>query len=644
MKEPGWRISLFLFLSIPFYLHAQTAGPSAKPAISRPPAQTVRILANHVGYELSKAKRAVIEADQKLSIDSFQLVDASTGQTVYRGSVQYAGPVMKWKNWQFWDIDFTAFATQGTYRLQVTLPQGAVTSYPFIIGKNVLEKTTLSDVVYYFKGQRSAGLLDKADRHLYLPAAAPSASTASPTSAAPSGAPDTLDLHGGWYDATGDYGKHLSHLSFSNYFNPQQIPFTVWSLLKTDKLLRERPGTDFRQFRRRILDEALYGADYLVRVQAKNGSFYRSVVAPGPGKLADDRRIGAEEKSYRIKATKDQSLAAIKVNMDWRSYQVSYRSGGGMAIAALALASTDSICGDYTQADYLKAAENAFAFLEAQNTEMDNDGKENILDDYCALAAATELYKATNKTIYGQAAGKRAEKLLARLTTWRQYQHYWRADDKDRPFFHPADAGLPLVSLINYYPVAPASMQQRIKQAVRTSMEYELSITHEVTNPFGYSRQLVQDTSGNRHSAFFFPHGSDASPWWQGENARLGSIAAAARLASTLFPEDKPFRDTLEGFALDQLNWVLGLNPYDASMLQGTGHNNPVYGFFGTFEYTNAPGGIVNGITSGLEDENDIDFNLSYAVTGKDSDWRWAEQWLPHDSWYMLAVASGDEK
>ena len=92
-------------------------------------------------------------------------------------------------------------------------------------------------------------------------------------------------------------------------------------------------------------------------------------------------------------------------------------------------------------------------------------------------------------------------------------------------------------------------------------------------------------------------------------------------------------------FALDQLNWVLGCNPYDASMLQGTGRNNPAYSFFGTFEYTNAPGGIVNGITSGLDNENDIEFNLSYAKTGKDYDWRWAEQWLPHTAWYLLAVA-----
>ncbi len=274
---------------------------------------------------------------------------------------------------------------------------------------------------------------------------------------------------------------------------------------------------------------------------------------------------------------------------------------------------------------------------------MTNDGKENILDDYCALSAATELYKATGKEIYKEYADKRAGQLLNRFSSWGKYNGYWHADDKDRPFFHPSDAGMPVISLINYYPLASEATQQLIKASVKKSFRFEFSVTHEVNNPFGYSRQLTEDTAGKRRTTFFFPHGSEASPWWQGENARLGSIATAARLSAQLFRDDKKFADSLESFALDQLNWILGLNPYDACMMQGKGHNNPQYGFFGTFEYTNAPGGIVNGITSGLNDENDIDFNLSYAMTGKDNDWRWAEQWLPHAAWFMLAVAV-DEK
>jgi hypothetical protein len=586
-------------------------------------AQSVKIVTNHVGYEDNKAKHAVIVTDHQLNIKSFTLINAITGKHAYTGKPIFSGPVDKWKNWQFWTIDFSAFTINGTYKLQIVSPEGTVSSYPFLIGKNVLEQATVSNVTYYFKGQRSSGLLNKADHHLVL---------AGKTT-------DTMDVHGGWYDATGDYGKHLSHLSFSNYFNPQQIGLTDWSLFKTYELLSNRPGTDFRQINRRILDEAMYGADYLVRVQAKDGSFYRSVAAPGPGKLPKDRVIQANEGSYRIKQTKDAVFNKNAENKDWRSYQVSYRAGGGMAIAALAMASVYPTSGDFSNADYLSAAEKAFAFLEKENPKMDYDGTENIVDDYCALSAATELYKVTHKDIYKAAAEKRTNNLMSRLVTWRNYKNYWRANDKDRPFFHPADAGLPLVSLIGYYPYATAEMQAQIKKTVKQSMDFELAITDEVNNPFGYSRQLVQDTLGNRHSSFFFPHGSDAAPWWQGEDARLASMAAAARMAAGLFNDDKPYLARLETFALDQLNWILGLNPFDACMLQGTGHNNPEYGFFGTFEYSNAPGGIVNGITSGLNNENDIDFNVPYITTGKDYDWRWAEQWLPHTSWYLFAVS-----
>ncbi|GAB3497876.1 glycoside hydrolase family 9 protein [Spirosoma knui] len=592
-------------------------------------AQDVNVLTNQVGYEPAKAKRAMVMADRQVSIPTFQLINTGTGKVVYSGKPVFNGPVSKWKNWLFWTVDFSAYTTEGTYQVQITTSGKNVSSYPFVIGRNVLEQYTLSDVIYYFKGQRSSGLLDKADQKLVL------AGKAS----------DTLDVHGGWYDATGDYGKHLSHLTFSSYFNPQQITLTAYSLLKSYAQLTKRKGADFRQFNRRLLDEAMYGADYLVRVHAKDGSFYRSVKAPGPGKLAKDRVIQAEDKAYRIKQSKDQTLATTADETNWRRYQVSYRSGGGMAIAALAMAATyaPDQTGDFGPADYRRAAERAFAFLEKENLAMTNDGKENIVDDYCALTAATELYRATQQDTYRKAADKRAQNVLNRLASWKTYRNYWRADDQDRPFFHPSDAGLPVTSLMEYYPLASADRQKAIKQAIRQSMTYELAVTQEVKNPFGYSRQLVQDTLGNRRTTFFFPHGSEASPWWQGENARIASMATAARLSAPLFSDDKAFQAKLEDFALNQLNWILGLNPYDACMLQGSGHNNPSYGFFGTFEYTNAPGGIVNGVTSGINDEDDIDFNLSYKMTGKDADWRWAEQWLPHAAWYLMALAVNNE-
>ena len=114
--------------------------------------------------------------------------------------------------------------------------------------------------------------------------------------------------------------------------------------------------------------------------------------------------------------------------------------------------------------------------------------------------------------------------------------------------------------------------------------------------------------------------------------------APRARRSSPTTPPSPP---ACARYAQDQLDWILGRNPFDASLLEGAGHNNPEYRFFGSYEYTNAPGGIVNGITAGFTDPQGIDFNLPHTVTGGDNDWRWGEQWLPHATWYLLAVGRG---
>jgi hypothetical protein len=449
-----------------------------------------------------------------------------------------------------------------------------------------------------------------------------------------------VDAHGGWYDATGDYGKHLSHLSFSTYFNPQQTPMTVWALVDTYERLEARGDRNFRQYRRRLADEAAWGADFLVRMRAPEGSFYRSVSAPGGEKRPADRVIARDHRAFALTASPEKRTEWPSVPAEGpAAYQTSFRAGGGVAIAALARAAAAQGLPGERKADYLKTAEEAWAYLAKNNAALTNDGKENILDDYCALLAATELHRATKKPAYAEAMDARATALVARLQP--APRAYWRADAGDRPFFHAVEAGLPVLALLRYAEVAGAPQKTAALDAVRRSLEWELAVTAEVANPFGYARQLVQTHTGVRDTRFFYPHDTDSAPWWQGENARLASLATAARLAIPHFAKDTAFVQRLKVYALDQLNWILGGNPFDVSMLRGTGRNNPEYLFFDSWEYTPAPGGISNGITGGFENDKGIDFHLPKSVTGGDNDWRWQEQWLPHDTWYMLAVAAG---
>lgn len=589
-------------------------------------AATPQILTNHLGYEISGAKQAVVLGHPGDTVLKCSLRTQPDGKEVFASDAKAVGPVQKWRDWYFWTIAFDSVTTEGQFYLECASSQGTIRSYPFAIQKQLLEQNTLSDVIYYFKEQRNSGQMAKADSHLAFQDGKKQG---------------TIDAHGGWYDATGDYGKHLSHLSFSTYFNPQQIPLADLNLFKSYDELHARHDQNFAQYERRLLDEGFWGADYLVRLKNPDGSFYRSVSAHGTPQNPEDRVIAGEMKAFGIFKTKEAGDTIVERADTERDYEVSYRSGGGIAIAALAKASTYPISGEFTSADYLKAAEDGFAFLEKNNLQYINDGKENIVDDYCALTAATELYKTTHKDIYKQAADRRAHSLMSRLISDGPRQNYWRADDGTRPFFHASDAGFPVVSLVWYSDIADPAAQKQVFETVRKSLTFELANTAEVSNPFGYAREYVQDKTGGRRTTFFFPHNSDAAPWWQGENARLASLATAARLAAPHYKDDPAFQRQLETYATNQLNWILGLNPFDSTMLNGVGRNNPRYMFFASYEFTNAPGGISNGITSGFKDESDIDYNLTYKQTGGDNDWRWGEQWIPHDAWYLLAVAAG---
>jgi hypothetical protein len=588
----------------------------------------IKVLVNQVGYDSASVKCAVIEAQKKLNITSFKLLNAKNGSEVYHGKVEYKGTVDHWKNWKLWTLNFTKFQKPGKYFLKVNTKNGFVRSYVFRIGKTILDRYTLSNVIYYFKSQRSSGLFNKADSHLRVP-----------------GTNKTVDVRGGWYDATGDYGIHFTQLSQTSYFNTQQVPLVEWSLLKSYEELKSRDNLEFSQYERRLIGGGMFGADFLYRMHIPGSSFYTSIDAPGAKKLAKNRHLAVIIPPSVYKSLKGVKHPAEnlskRVKTKLKPQIASFRAGGGMSIAALALAADLGISGEYSPKDYLSAAENAFNFLQKNDKKVTNNGKENIVDDYCALLAATELYKASHKQTYKKAAAKRADSLMNRLTTWKKYKNYWRANNKKRPFFSPSDAGLPVVSLWEYYEIADAATKKKILQTIKKSMKFELTITSQVNNPFGYARQLVQDTTGKRYSAFFFPHNTKTAPWWQGENARLASLATAARITALHFKQSDPkFSRQLENYAWNQLNWILGLNPFNVCMLDGSGHNNPQYDFQGTWQYTAAPGGIVNGITSAYhKNSGDIDFEIPYSVTGKDDQWRWEEQWLPHAAWYMLAVS-----
>lgn len=560
------------------------------------------LLTNHIGYERLGPKKAIIQTEQPhLSSYTAQLICATSEQTVATFAVEEQGKVANWHQGYFYLIDFSSFTDSGDYFLQV---EDSRSSY-FTVGEHILLNQTLSDVIHYFKSQRCGGVFDQQDRQVPV-----------------LNATQTVDVHGGWYDASGDVSKYLSHLSYANYLNPQQTPMVVWNILKGLSLLEG--SEDIAAFTRtRLIEEALFGADFLVRMQNEKGFFYMTVF----------------DKWSKDTAQREICAYETQLGHKFDDYQAGFRQGGGVAIAALAAASRLGVHGEYDQQKYRNAAENGYWHLKEHNTQYLNDGEENIIDEYCALLASVELFKATKETRYLEESRLWAQRLVARQMSDEQIKHFWSANqDGSRPYFHAAEAGLPVIALCEYLAIEDDSVQtESVKRIVNRACEFEIKISNKVTNPFGYPRQYVKGVNESKRDAFFVAHNNESGYWWQGENARLGSLATMAYLAQPHIASQE-IQQQLSVFAQDALNWIVGLNPYDMCMLDGHGRNNPdylpQYGFF------NAKGGVCNGITGGFEDEEDIAFNPPAQKDDMLQNWRWGEQWIPHGAWYLLAIMS----
>ncbi len=558
---------------------------------------------NYAGYDAAGPKSLVVQSEANLAGSKFLF--SLNGDVVLSGKFGEAQGPADWGNAVYYSVDFSKITTAGEYTL-IFMESGTEVTANVSIVNDAMANDPLSLVLKYFRLDRSTM------NHSSVPAY---------------GGGKTLDVSGGWSDASGDYGKYLSHLSYANYLNPQQIPLTAWALAFAAERIpgKAASATGDENF---ALDEAVYGADFLMRMLDEAGFFYMTVFNGWNG-ISSSWYLCAFSGSDGIKDSK---------------YQTAYRQGGGMAIAALARISTLKKDGDFTSAQYLAAAKAAFEHLESKQTiggdcEYCNngDGVENIIDDYTALMAANELFNATQDEAYLTVARDRAKHLIGRLSV---DGYFWSDNAKTRPFWHASDAGLPLVALVRYLELETSkSAAASVKIAAKAHLNWLLSVTDRENNPFGYAKQTYM-TGGMIKTGYFIPHDNESKYWWQGENARLGSLASAAVYASRLLN----YADSAKafGYAADQVDWILGKNPYDVSFMKGIGAKNPRD--YQDYASTTFDGGIANGITGKNTDGSGIVWDDMFAAGFSSMEnwqyWRWVEQWLPHSTWFMMALAT----
>lgn len=584
----------------------------------------MRIFVNQIGYRPQDVKTAVLNTASKLDLKKFRLLESESGQIVYEGRPEYVGEVARWNKGHFYQIDFTPFSTTGSYYLT----SGDARSFPFEIQACILDFQMMMNTVYYFRSQRDVGEWEAQDKHVMFQ----------------DQRPERIDASGGWFDATGDYGIHLSHLTHSKYYTPQQTSFSDYVFYKANDITKEwyqqqQEGSTGipREFFSHMLTEGAYGADHLMRRAAPSGSFYRSIRRGmrefGPGDRT--RHLGYELRNSS--AQFGNAFTAKQETVTQEFYEVAFRMGGGFAIAALAIAARHPYPSQqFTSEEYLATALRSYDYLLKNNHRYANDGRWNLVDRYSALVAATELYLTTKEPARYQLAQQMLEQLICHAVPVGEDMVRWNVDE-DMPYFHAAEAGLPVVALMTFYEAAPATEAAKMAlQLAEKAMRYEAFITDDTANPFGYPRYTWKTPSGELKTRFFFPHETTVSPWWQGENGRLASLSGAALYVAN-HTQDKGLETRLRSYAQQAIDWVMGLNPFDVCMIHGFGHKNAKYFAQGIYRLQ-CPAGIVNGVTSHSNDEEGIEFYDTLGQ-GADDNWRWGEQWIPHSSWYLYALA-----
>lgn len=230
---------------------------------------------NQLGYKPGGVKVAVWCAKQNRKIQTFQVVDAVTNKTVYKGKTSEPfgeyGPFM-----QTYRLNFTAFAGTGKYKLRA----GGAESPVFSIAADVY-KGTADFCLRYMRQQRcgyNPFLKDSCHTHDGYTLYGPMKDSTH------------IDAVGGWHDAS-DYLQYVTTSANATYH--LLLAYRDYPGVFGDE--KTANGLDGKNGVADVLDEARWGLNWLLKMNPRRDWMFNQV--------ADDRdhismRIPKEDNQY----------------------------------------------------------------------------------------------------------------------------------------------------------------------------------------------------------------------------------------------------------------------------------------------------------------------------------------------------------
>jgi hypothetical protein len=410
-----------------------------------------------------------------------------------------------------------------------------------------------------------------------------------------------IDVTGGWHDA-GDLRKWMDATMMAGF-----------GLLRVARHLGENwdaAGSGLPV----LLDEMRWGNRYFLKMQDKDGRCWADTAGGVNGDNSDnhwtDNQPGTADDRY-INPSKPAGVQAMFIALQAMVAQAFAASDPGYAQSCLAAGVR---CWEATE-------------HPAQTRDLS-----------WRVLAAIELHRATRAQTYAVEAAKLGQSLAAlqvstHIGSQTTVRGFWGTGGANpSPYTDPVYSAMPALAMLELaaaYPIHADS--SRWRDCLRLYLdEYVAPMSARSAYsivPLGVylgspTAETYRPLAGQLTYRYFMP--TRKQSWWLGITSHLESHAALLAGASKLFSVAR-YRD----LAMRQLEWVMGANPFGASLMTGEGWRNsyPFSHFVGPL-----PGGIVNGVAGNAKDEPIL--QMEYG-----NDWRTGEYWTPHNGFYLWALS-----
>jgi hypothetical protein len=560
----------------------------------------VDLLVNQVGYVPQAGKTFVTKG---IINGKFEVINLETQKVAYSG-------VIKPNPGDFGDYstgDFSALNKEGHYYIK----SDTLRSYPFAVSSSIYQ-SPMSLIVTYFSRQRCGSSTTG-----YL---------------SPCHLDDGVrldngkhqDVTGGWHDAS-DLRKWVGATIYG-----------MIGLSKTYELEQE-------QNRGKILDELMWGNQYFLKMQEPQG-YVMNYIGGEVKKNWDnnrwtDNKIGTEggELLFAKPITgKSNNEMLIFGSKDDRIIQTDPVDMVGqynfITSEAIMARITRSKNPDYSQ-KCLLAAIKCFDWC----TKEKKDTSTGIIG--ASLQASIEMYKTTKQDTYKNSAAEQVSK-LRNLQVHDQAADvsgfFYTAFSDQEPYKDIWHGCLELISVCDLIQTFPSDKDVSSWKEMITDYTNQYLLFMSQKNSFGiipYGLYSKQDPGGNRkvgkywYRYFMHPE----LKWWVGINANVASAGVGLMKAAKILNDPK-----LKALAQRQLDWIVGVNPFNSSTIISVGYNQPRQFFNGT-EFRPAtpllPGAVMNGLGGNKDDQPNLITENNYSQS---------EYWTPmvaYTIWLMAEIS-----